>query len=140
MDFGANCFRERILRPASPDEPPLVEAIRLYFCPDCGSTLYWKADNLPGMIGVAIGGLADPNFRPCEIDPRAVETGVGADCGRGGALSARKRRKGLGLKRSSSSSTCETMRMSMRRFTRWTSTFSNKFENRRQSLVLYFYF
>src|SRR5262245_4954036 len=33
----AHCFRERILRPASPDEPPIVEAIRLYFCPECGA-------------------------------------------------------------------------------------------------------
>lgn len=36
--------------------------VRSYFCPDCGSTLYWKADNLPGMIGVAVGAMADPNF------------------------------------------------------------------------------
>lgn len=33
-----------------------------YFCPDCGSTVYWKADNLPAMIGVAVGAIADPNF------------------------------------------------------------------------------
>lgn len=29
-----------------------------FFCPDCGSTVYWKADNLPAMIGVAIGAIA----------------------------------------------------------------------------------
>lgn len=33
----AHCFRERILRPASPDEPPLMETIRLYYCPGCGA-------------------------------------------------------------------------------------------------------
>jgi hypothetical protein len=33
----AHCFRERILRPASPNDPPLIEAIRLYFCPGCGA-------------------------------------------------------------------------------------------------------
>ena len=33
----AHCFRERILRPASPDEPSLVETIRLYLCPSCGA-------------------------------------------------------------------------------------------------------
>jgi hypothetical protein len=33
----AHCFRERILRPASPDEPALVETIRLYLCPICGA-------------------------------------------------------------------------------------------------------
>lgn len=29
-----------------------------FFCPDCGSTVYWKADNLPAMIGVAVGAIA----------------------------------------------------------------------------------
>jgi hypothetical protein len=36
--------------------------VRFYFCSDCGSTVYWKADNLPAMIGVALGAIADPNF------------------------------------------------------------------------------
>lgn len=36
--------------------------IRFYFCSDCGSTVYWKADNLPAMIGVAVGAIADPDF------------------------------------------------------------------------------
>jgi hypothetical protein len=26
------------------------------------STVYWKADNLPTLIGVAVGALADPNY------------------------------------------------------------------------------
>ena len=38
--------------------------VHTYFCPTCGSTVYWKADNLPGFIGVAIGALADPNYPP----------------------------------------------------------------------------
>jgi hypothetical protein len=36
--------------------------VRSYFCSECGSTIYWKADNLPAMIGVAVGAIADPNF------------------------------------------------------------------------------
>lgn len=36
--------------------------VRNYFCPDCGSTVYWKADNLPAMIGVAVGAIANPDF------------------------------------------------------------------------------
>ncbi|MBR0784981.1 GFA family protein [Bradyrhizobium iriomotense] len=36
--------------------------VRFYFCSDCGSTVYWKADNLPDMIGVAVGAIADPDF------------------------------------------------------------------------------
>jgi len=38
--------------------------VHRYFCPNCGSTLYWKADNLPDMIGVAVGAMADPNHPP----------------------------------------------------------------------------
>jgi len=34
--------------------------VHSYFCPKCGSTVYWKAENLPSMIAVAIGALADP--------------------------------------------------------------------------------
>ncbi|WFU90856.1 GFA family protein (plasmid) [Rhizobium sp. CC1099] len=36
--------------------------VRMYFCPACGSTVYWKPDALPTMIGVAVDALADPNF------------------------------------------------------------------------------
>ncbi len=38
--------------------------VRSYFCTDCGSTVYWKADRLPAMIGVAVGAMADPEFPP----------------------------------------------------------------------------
>jgi hypothetical protein len=36
--------------------------VRCYFCPTCGSTIYWKSDVLSSMIGVAVGALADPDF------------------------------------------------------------------------------
>jgi len=36
--------------------------VHSYFCPDCGSTVYWKADNLPAMVGVAVGAMADPQY------------------------------------------------------------------------------
>lgn len=36
--------------------------VHSYFCPNCGSTIYWRADNLPSLIGVAVGALADPQF------------------------------------------------------------------------------
>ncbi|BBO11694.1 GFA family protein [Bradyrhizobium sp. TM102] len=38
--------------------------VRSYFCPDCGSTVYWQAENLPAMIGVAVGAIANPDFPP----------------------------------------------------------------------------
>lgn len=34
----------------------------MYFCPTCGSTVYWKADVVPSLIGVAVGSLNDPDF------------------------------------------------------------------------------
>ena len=37
--------------------------VRCYFCPTCGSTVYWKPDVLPSLIGVAVGALGDPAFR-----------------------------------------------------------------------------
>lgn len=38
--------------------------VRSHFCPDCGATVYWHADNLPGMIGVGVGAIANPDFPP----------------------------------------------------------------------------
>ncbi len=36
--------------------------IHNYFCPQCGSTVYWKLRNLPALIAVAVGAMADPNY------------------------------------------------------------------------------
>ena len=38
--------------------------VRMHFCPACGSTVYWKPDASPSIIGVAVGSLADPAFTP----------------------------------------------------------------------------
>lgn len=38
--------------------------VRMYFCPSCGSTLYWKPEASPELIGVAVGAFADPAFVP----------------------------------------------------------------------------
>jgi hypothetical protein len=37
--------------------------IHNYFCPQCGSTVYWKLSNLPALIAVAVGTMADPKYR-----------------------------------------------------------------------------
>jgi hypothetical protein len=37
-------------------------ALTFYFCPACGSTVYWENQGFPGYIAVAIGNFADPNF------------------------------------------------------------------------------
>jgi len=36
--------------------------VHSYFCPDCGSTVYWQAEAAPALIGVAVGALADPHY------------------------------------------------------------------------------
>ncbi len=36
--------------------------VHMHFCPACGSTVYWKADAAPAIIGVAVGAIADPAF------------------------------------------------------------------------------
>ena len=37
-------------------------ALTFHFCPTCGSTLYWTSESFPGMVVVAIGNFADPDF------------------------------------------------------------------------------
>ena len=34
------------------------------FCPDCGSTVHYRADHMPDLVAVAVGNFADPNFPP----------------------------------------------------------------------------
>jgi hypothetical protein len=36
--------------------------VRFYFCPTCGTTVYFNADLRPDAIGVALGAFADPSF------------------------------------------------------------------------------
>lgn len=35
-----------------------------FFCPDCGSTVYYGLTSMPGMIAIPVGGFADPDFPP----------------------------------------------------------------------------
>jgi hypothetical protein len=36
--------------------------IEQHFCPDCGSTVYWRAEYVPDFTGVAFGTFADPSM------------------------------------------------------------------------------
>jgi len=38
--------------------------VRNYFCPSCGTTLYWGADASPEVYGLAVGAFNDPVFPP----------------------------------------------------------------------------
>ncbi|HEX4692945.1 GFA family protein [Sphingomonas sp.] len=34
------------------------------FCPDCGSTVFYRNIDMPGLVAVAVGAFADPSFPP----------------------------------------------------------------------------
>jgi len=36
--------------------------VTFHFCPECGSTVFWERESVPGLIGVAVGSFADPSF------------------------------------------------------------------------------
>jgi hypothetical protein len=36
--------------------------LRIHFCPDCDSSVYWEADMRADHFGVAVGAFADANF------------------------------------------------------------------------------
>jgi hypothetical protein len=40
---------------------------RQSFCPECGTTVYYRVDQLPGLIAVPVGGFADPSFPPPTV-------------------------------------------------------------------------
>lgn len=63
--------------------------VRNSFCPNCGSTVYWKADRLPGYIGVAVGCFADFELStPNQVNLGADEAPLDAG-GRGSTFLAR---------------------------------------------------
>ena len=41
--------------------------VRFYFCPNCGTSLYWEADARPDTYILAVGAFADPNFPPPSV-------------------------------------------------------------------------
>jgi hypothetical protein len=41
--------------------------VRFYFCPGCGTSLYWEADGRPDSYILAVGTFADPNFPPPSV-------------------------------------------------------------------------
>ncbi|MEZ4315046.1 MAG: GFA family protein [Polyangiaceae bacterium] len=40
------------------------ERILFHFCPHCGSTVYYWAENAPETIGIPVGAFADRDFPP----------------------------------------------------------------------------
>jgi hypothetical protein len=50
---------ERKTHRRSSDAGRMLEAS---FCPECGSTVFWRAEGFPDLVGVAVGCFADPEF------------------------------------------------------------------------------
>jgi hypothetical protein len=50
---------KRFVRPA--DSGGSLES---FFCGECGSTVYIKVSKHPMMLGIPVGAIADPSFRP----------------------------------------------------------------------------
>lgn len=40
---------------------------RFHFCPQCGATVYYVPDAIPGMVSVPVGAFADPGFPPPRV-------------------------------------------------------------------------
>jgi len=38
-----------------------------HFCPDCGATVFYTLDGVPGLVAVPIGAFADPLFPPPAV-------------------------------------------------------------------------
>lgn len=34
------------------------------FCPECGSTVFYRIDSMPGLVAIPLGAFADPAFPP----------------------------------------------------------------------------
>ena len=49
---------------ADREHEPFGGDIHDFFCPQCGSTVYWKLSSLPALIAVAVGAMADPRYPP----------------------------------------------------------------------------
>ena len=66
--FGVTAFyaAEVVTISGTPKEFTRVAAsggkVHHFFCSNCGSTVYWKAENLPTLICVAVGALEDPKY------------------------------------------------------------------------------
>jgi hypothetical protein len=55
----------RLVKGADKSYPRQADSGRVvtfHFCPECGSTVFWEAEQRPDLIAVAVGMFADPDF------------------------------------------------------------------------------
>ena len=66
--FGEGAYFERARLTIAGEAREYVRAaesgkpFHTFFCPICGTSLYFYSDRDPNRIGVAVGGFADPDF------------------------------------------------------------------------------
>ena len=63
---GAYFLKDQV-RPEGPSNvytrmAPSGFAVHFYFCPTCGTSVYWKSDKRADYLGVAVGCFADPTY------------------------------------------------------------------------------
>lgn len=37
-------------------------SVQFHFCPDCGATVFYRLDAVPGVVAIPVGAFADPDF------------------------------------------------------------------------------
>lgn len=40
---------------------------RFHFCPECGSTVFYRFDAIPDVVAIPVGAFADPDFPPPRV-------------------------------------------------------------------------
>lgn len=66
--FGVSAyFKEAQINPSGASKVYVRDGqdgrkLRMHFCPDCGTSVYWEPDFLRGYLGIAVGAFADPQF------------------------------------------------------------------------------
>ena len=43
------------------------EERRMSFCPECGSTVFYKLESQPDVVAIPVGAFADPSFPPPTV-------------------------------------------------------------------------
>jgi hypothetical protein len=56
--------------------------VRFYFCPTCGTSVFWESDKFPELIGIAVGCFGDPFLSAsCSISLGGEQTSLaGVTC------------------------------------------------------------
>jgi len=40
---------------------------RFHFCPECGCTVFYVPEAIPGVVAIPVGAFADPDFPPPRV-------------------------------------------------------------------------